>query len=134
MNKRHLYPADWEQISASIRQRAANCCEHCGVINHAVIQRLDADPRQYRYWNPDMPTVDYFDPAYRPRIKVILTVHHIGIPKPDGTAGDPNDKMDCRPANLVALCQACHFIADRANNIQKARVTRQRISPDQTRF
>lgn len=38
--QRALYPADWEQISASIRERAGNCCEWpgCGLANGATIQ------------------------------------------------------------------------------------------------
>ena len=37
--KRHLYPADWERISASIRERAGNSCEWpgCGLANGVVV-------------------------------------------------------------------------------------------------
>ena len=55
-----------------------------------------------------------------PPVKVILTVHHIGVVKPDGMPGDPHDKMDCRDENLAALCQRCHWIADLPIHIQKA--------------
>ena len=38
--QRSLYPADWERISASIRQRANNRCEWpgCGLANGQTIQ------------------------------------------------------------------------------------------------
>lgn len=37
--KRHLYPAEWEAISAAIRERAGNRCEwpDCGVENGALV-------------------------------------------------------------------------------------------------
>lgn len=38
--KRHLYPKDWEAISARIRERACNCCEWpgCGLANGQMIK------------------------------------------------------------------------------------------------
>jgi 5-methylcytosine-specific restriction endonuclease McrA len=32
--KKKLYPADWKQISAKIRERAKNICEFCGAENY----------------------------------------------------------------------------------------------------
>jgi hypothetical protein len=62
----------------------------------------------------------------KPReVKVILTVHHMGIDKPDGTPGDRHDKLDVREDNLVALCQRCHLFADLDIHVEKARETRQ---------
>lgn len=52
--------------------------------------------------------------------KVVLTVHHCGIDKPDGTPGDRHDKMDNRDENLAALCQRCHWNADLDIHIKKA--------------
>ena len=57
-------------------------------------------------------------------IKVVLTVHHIGITHPDGSAGDPNDKLDCRPENLTALCQRCHLRADLVLHVRHSIATR----------
>ena len=38
--KRHLYPSDWEAISASIRERAGDRCEWpgCGLENGQMIE------------------------------------------------------------------------------------------------
>lgn len=85
--KRWLYPANWEQISDETRRAAGDRCEWCKAKNH----------------HPHPVTGS----------RVVLTVHHLGIDKPDGTPGDPADKMDCRPENLVALCQRCHLKAER---------------------
>lgn len=81
------YPPDWKQISRRIRfERAMGHCEWCGAVHNS--------PHPITGSN------------------VILTVHHIGVEKPDGSPGDRNDKMDCRDKNLVALCQRCHLRAD----------------------
>lgn len=37
---------------------------------------------------------------------VILTVAHLGMPKPDGTPGSKDDLHDVREENLAALCQS----------------------------
>lgn len=81
------YPRTWKAISKFIRfYRAEGRCEWCGAVNgkpHPLTGGI-----------------------------VTLTVHHIGIDKPDGRPGDRHDKMDCRLANLAALCNRCHWIAD----------------------
>jgi hypothetical protein len=103
------YPANWEEISFAIRfVRAQHRCEFCGAAHgelHPVTGSL-----------------------------VVLTVAHLGIPKPDGTPGSKSDLSDCRPENLAALCQRCHLNFDRAdiqvtkahNRLEKAREQRQR--------
>jgi hypothetical protein len=95
------YPPDWKAISLRIRkERAGDVCEWCGAV------------------------------AGKPHpitgSKVVLSVHHIGVDKPDGTPGDPHDKMDCREENLAALCQRCHFKADLELHIVSARISRNR--------
>lgn len=94
------YPADWDQISLQRRQQAGWCCEWCGAENgkpHPVSGK-----------------------------RVVLTVHHCGVDKPDGSPGDREDKMDNRPENLAALCQPCHLMADRDLNAKKAAATKYR--------
>lgn len=92
------YPENWKDISLAIRERAKWACEWCGAFNG--------------------------HPHPRTGSKVILTVHHIGIDKPDGTPGDRNDKMDVRPENLAALCQSCHWKADWDIHYAKAVIAR----------
>jgi len=93
------YPADWKAISHRIRfERAQGRCEWCGAENgkpHPITHS-----------------------------KVCLTVHHAGVVKADGSAGDRHDKMDVREENLFALCNRCHWIADLDIHIQKARQAR----------
>ncbi len=107
---RARYPENWDQISLSIRERAGNHCEKCGAPNGQYVYRrgvvgewltmLEWHCLQYPLKNEFWP------------VKIVLTVHHVGIAKPDGTPGDRHDKMDCRPENLQALCQSCHWKAD----------------------
>lgn len=87
------YPKDWLLISRRIRfERAKNKCEWCKVENYTI--------------HPVTLS------------KVILTVAHLGIDKPDGTPGDKANTMDCREENLAALCQRCHLNFDRKQHIQ----------------
>lgn len=45
-------------------------------------------------------------------MRVVLAVTHLGIPYPDGTPGDKNNKADVREENLAAFCQHCHLNSD----------------------
>lgn len=94
------YPADWRQISRRIRFRADGRCEWCGAEN------LQSHPETGS--------------------RVILTVAHLGVARPDGTPGDKHDKMDVRDENLAALCQRCHLNYDRDEHQVNAAATRRR--------
>ena len=95
------YPANWSDISYDIRANRANWrCEKCGAENgkpHPITGSI-----------------------------VVLTVAHLGIDKPDGTAGNKYDTMDCRYENLMAMCQRCHLDYDRTDHIRSAARTRAR--------
>lgn len=131
------YPVNWDEISLRIREKAQWKCEQCGVAHDAIIVRSRADAARFIVWNPD--TLGYDHPDGRAirlseipeefdtsgaHARIVLTVHHIGVAKPDGTPGDIHDKMDCRDENLTALCQRCHFIADLPSHIISARASR----------
>lgn len=123
--KRERYPADWEAISLAVRERAGWKCETCGAPNGSLICRLVADPFQ---WLPleECPA----DERWGRAVRVVLTVHHRGVPYPDGRPGDPHDKMDCRPENLAALCQRCHLREDIAIHVANAHRTRRQRKID----
>ncbi|MBI5671263.1 MAG: hypothetical protein HZC41_24975 [Chloroflexi bacterium] len=119
--RKDAYPANWEEISRRIRyERAGGKCEWCGAPNDTYIRRNRVNPALWELASPeDEPDAQW----YRP-IKVMLTVHHIGVDKPDGTPGDRHDKLDVRDENLAALCQRCHLFADLDIHIENARQTR----------
>jgi hypothetical protein len=55
-----------------------------------------------------------------------MSVHHLGAAHDDGSPGDPHDKMDVRPCNLLALCSACHLRRDLPIHMANAARTRRR--------
>lgn len=122
------YPANWKEISVAIRERAGWRCEWCGVENGAV----GARDRYGKWWNEENIHHLNSDDGYSlfgefPRmIRIVLTVAHLGVPKPDGSMGDKRDKMDCRPENLASLCQRCHLNYDRDEHKHNTAATRRR--------
>lgn len=138
------YPTNWDEISRRIRfERAQGRCEECGVRHGAEIIR---EPGTARFWYcgekgligsgllrdkdddlvrfEDLPEAVFDEDGQFKTTRVILTVHHIGVPKDDGTPGDPHDKMDVRDCNLAALCQRCHLAADMSTHKANAKATR----------
>ena len=87
------YPDNWPAISLAIRQgRAGGRCEARWQGKRCRNVEGGRYPRSGRV--------------------IRLACHHIGIPRPDGRHGDKQDKMDCRPENLIAVCYACHARLD----------------------
>lgn len=95
------YPDDWDAIAGAIKDAASWICRHCGLQCQRPSEPFDTHRRT-------------------------MSVHHIGVPKPDGSPGDPHDKMDVRPENLIALCSRCHLRADRDLHVRNAARTRRR--------
>lgn len=93
------YPPDWKDIAARTKAAAGYVCQDCGM--------------QCR--RPDEP----FDTHRR-----TMSVHHLGAPKDDGSPGDPHDKLDVRPENLLALCSKCHLARDLPIHMVNAARTR----------
>jgi 5-methylcytosine-specific restriction endonuclease McrA len=119
------YPPNWTEIRAAILERAGHRCERCGVANYAY--RIDGVV--YRYaeqidgawhgWNLQTEGGEWMDdPAKLPRrpSRVVLTIAHIHDPDP----------QNCDPANLQALCQACHNQLDAPMRAKHAATTRRR--------
>lgn len=121
--RRYTYPDDWNEISRKVREAAGWKCQQCGAPHGELIcRRID---------NPSIWVLDeegkfghYEEQIYLAPVKVKVSVHHIGAPKPDGTPGDSTDKLDCRPENLIALCARCHLVVDKAVSKKHARETR----------
>lgn len=87
------YPPNWRALSLRIRtERAGNRCEWCKAENYL--------------------------PHPVTGSKVILTVAHLGTPKPDGSPVSKDDKFDVREENLAALCQRCHLNFDREDHLK----------------
>lgn len=107
---KHRYPRNWPAIRARIRARAGNCCERCGVRNHAWGWR-DADgvfhPAGER-------VVGVMDDSWHERkcFRIVCTVAHLDhVPE------------HCADENLLFLCQRCHLAHDRLQHAQSRYMT-----------
>lgn len=127
------YPEDWREISRRIRDRSGGQCECAGQCGHphpdpALFIREGIQPLK-RTRCPELNG----KPAQCFRGRVVLTVAHLGVPRLDGSPGDPTDKMDVRPENLAAMCQACHLRYDSAEHTASRRkrraAEREKIEP-----
>ena len=110
---RDRYPANWREISDSIRfDRAGGECEctgecgdthprgRCRAPHGERIVRAKGRPSFWAY------AVGDEDQA----IKVILTVAHLD-----------HTPENCEPENLRAMCQRCHLRYDRAHHAASRR-------------
>lgn len=95
------YPADWNRIALVTKEAAQWVCQDCGMQCRRPGEPFDTH-------------------------RCTMSVHHVGAPKDDGGPGDPHDKLDVRPINLLALCSACHLRRDLPIHIQHAAETRRR--------
>lgn len=130
---RKRYPKDWPAISTAIKNRANNCCEHCGIRQYSVVywedgryHRLAGNgpcdaaglggvwpsyaPISYReaceFRNSANEWREPFDPKF---IVIVLTVAHLD-----------HHPENCDPANLKALCQRCHLRYDQQHHARSA--------------
>jgi hypothetical protein len=116
------YPSNWRsELRPAVLKRADNRCERCGVPNHERGARdLEGHWHSERMINgmqSDFGTSLFGDTSFPKIIRIVLTVAH--LPESSGT-------HDARLTMLVLCCQRCHFALDRAENMRKARATRDR--------
>lgn len=93
------YPSDWDAIALRVKEAAGWICQDCGMQCRRPGEPFDTHKRT-------------------------MSVHHVGAPRDDGSEGDPHDKMDVRPVNLLALCSGCHLRRDLPLHIRHAAETR----------
>ena len=55
-----------------------------------------------------------------------LEVHHVGAPYIDGRPGNPHDKHDIRPENLLPICFSCHDEIEHVGAIRKTQRKRKK--------
>lgn len=107
LENKKLYPKNWKEIREKILNRANNCCEFCGVKNHAVGYRTeDGEFVESVGMQQEADTLDGLK-----LIKIVLTIAHL----------DHNPKNN-EQSNLKALCQKCHNNYD----IEHRKETRQK--------
>lgn len=98
---RNRYPADWPEISRSIKERAGWRCEchgECGRGTHE-----GRCPNRHG------------GNAHGTGSRVVLTTAHLD-----------HTPENCDPENLRAMCQGCHLHYDREHHAETRRQTRER--------
>ena len=125
--RKHLYPANWKtEIVPMIRARSEDCCDVCGVLNGAMIQRgtRDSNPHWWKYENSSLliynikgkpALAEGCEITWQNPIRIVLTVAHLN-----------HDETDNRPENLAHLCQLHHNRHDAKRRAANAKARRER--------
>jgi hypothetical protein len=93
MRNRHKYPADWEEISLSVRQQSGWSCQSCGKQCRRSRESVD----EFLARSPNLPAAE----VRKYPIRWCLTVAHLN-----------HIEEDCRSENLMAMCAPCHLRYD----------------------
>jgi hypothetical protein len=119
------YPANWKtEIRPAVLTRANNCCEDCGIPNHAVVKRTKADKWRKpsaQEWDMINAKVRYSHYTLNGSLKfhgftkVVLTIAHLD-----------HDKLnhDVKIERLKALCQRCHLLYDIKHHVSNRKYGR----------
>jgi len=116
---RAYYPPDWAAISAAVRfGRAGGRCETCGRPHGTRVACLPDgrwyDPKAGDWRGPDGAPAAWPDMVERAALRhtpVRLAACH-----------RDHDPRHNDPANLLALCQRCHILHDRAYHRARRRL------------
>ncbi len=122
---RKRYPKNWKtEIRPAILLRAEDYCEcrgecgddhyheRCKAPNGMLIVRHRTVPAD---WVPWLLDEDLGTNLRGKPVKIVLTIAHLN-----------HTPEDCRPENLLALCQRCHLRLDRFEHAKNAAETRRR--------
>ena len=105
------YPPDWKtKIRPDILARANNCCEFCGLKNHAIIHRFGKGINDWEYWPEGMES-EAWSIDGKKSTKIILTIAHL------------NHNIENNDySNLKALCQRCNNAHDAQHRLDNRRM------------
>lgn len=108
--ERARYPEDWDAISRAIKDRAGWRCEcegECGGVLHLAFVASMAS--EYPGIPPRCLNLHGGDSVWS-GARVVLTTAHLD-----------HQPENCDPANLRAMCQACHLNYDREHHAETRR-------------
>lgn len=108
---KHLYPSNWDEISAGVKAEQGHKCAECGVPDRIYIFRLTHEATSWQDVEK-MRSNDY--PKGAP-VFVVLTTAHL----------DQNPANNER-SNLKALCQMCHNRLDAPHRAHRRRLRHDR--------
>lgn len=111
---RSLYPPNWEELSANLKDEVGQRCEQCGIPNGIYIYRNKFNPAKWISAVDDEDELYYHRTEYpRNPHQVVLTTAHL----------DHNPANNER-SNLRVLCQRCHLIYDLPHHQENSKKTR----------
>lgn len=121
MNKA-LYPANWPEITAELKEAVGQQCEDCGLINHTWIYRNKLKPARFVYCEPTGNILDESveEEFYRNRTEYPTRPHEVILT----TAHLDHNPANNERSNLRVLCQRCHLVYDLPHHMENARNTR----------
>ena len=109
---RPRYPANWRELSASIRDERGNKCEQCGLNHLAVIWRTTDDqviiPESGCTYDADTGAFLGYTRTHEVDgkfVKIVVTLAHLN-----------HQPEDCRPENLKLWCQRHHLRYDKEHH------------------
>lgn len=112
------YPPNWDtEIRPAVLKRANNCCENCGVKNHAKIYRYGKGLHEFVYY-PDSLNGKPVDYTAVKLTTVVLTIAHL-----DHDKHNHEVTLD----RLRAWCQKCHLWYDLKRHIANRRYGRNHL-------
>ena len=112
-----LYPPDWPQIVARIKERDGNSCKKCGVADRAIGYRQDDGSFVTVAWDGNRQRLADEQFPYGDLVRlilIVLTCAHLDDPNPANVADE----------NLAMLCQRCHNRHDQPMRLINAAATR----------
>jgi len=113
---RSLYPPNWEEISAALKEQVGQVCEQCGIPNEIYIYRNKFNPAKWLNADDEQ---DYYEMLNHrteyPRNPhlVVLTTAHLD-----------HDPSNNERSNLRVLCQRCHLVYDLPHHIESRKANR----------
>ena len=108
---KHLYPKNWDEISAGVKAEQQHACAECGVPDRVYIFRFSHEATSWRLAD-EIPSKEM--PPGAP-VFIVLTTAHI----------DQNPANNER-SNLKALCQMCHNRLDAPHRAHRRRIRHDR--------
>lgn len=121
---RSLYPPNWEEISAALKEQVGQVCEQCGIPNEIYIYRNKFNPakwiREPEEWEDSEESEALEHELYYHRTEYPRKPHQVVLT----TAHLDHNPANNERSNLRVLCQRCHLLYDLPHHIESRKANR----------